>query len=127
MQIDKILQDLKKSQIPTEMVILDMIDRCISVCFMEPSLLQLQAPITLIGDIHGQFVDLRELIRLAPELPSFTFLFMGDLVDRGFQSVETLLYIVALKLKYPAQVYVLRGNHDMATTIFMSTNDIYQA
>jgi serine/threonine-protein phosphatase 4 catalytic subunit len=54
----------------------------------------------LCGDIHGQFYDLLELFRVSGECPDVNYLFMGDFVDRGFNSVETLLLLISLKVDF---------------------------
>jgi serine/threonine-protein phosphatase 6 catalytic subunit len=71
-----------------------------------------QPPATLIGDLHGQFYDLLELLRIAGSPDSTNLVFLGDYVDRGYNSVETWQLLVLLKLKYPAKITLLRGNHE---------------
>ena len=68
-------------------------------------------PIIICGDIHGQLEDLFELFATAGGENSGTFLFMGDYVDRGHYSIDTICYLLALRLKY-GNVYLLRGNHE---------------
>ena len=64
------------------------------------------------GDIHGQFDDLLELFRTGGELPNTSYIFMGDFVDRGRNSVETWELLLTLKATYPDKITLLRGNHE---------------
>eukprot|EP01101_Sappina_pedata_P007784 TRINITY_DN417_c0_g2_i1.p1 TRINITY_DN417_c0_g2~~TRINITY_DN417_c0_g2_i1.p1 ORF type:complete len:165 (+),score=23.33 TRINITY_DN417_c0_g2_i1:331-825(+) len=67
---------------------------------------------TIVGDIHGQYFDLLNIMKQAGDITSNPYLFLGDYVDRGCFSTEVCLYLFALKLKYPKQLYMLRGNHE---------------
>ncbi|CEJ60729.1 Putative Serine/threonine-protein phosphatase [Penicillium brasilianum] len=80
----------------------------------QPVLLELNAPIQIVGDLHGQFPDLVRLFDTCGHPPATNYLFLGDYVDRGKQSLETMLLLLCYKLKYPENFFVLRGNHECA-------------
>ena len=69
------------------------------------------APVTICGDIHGQFVDLMELFKTGSSCPQTNYLIMGVCVELGFNSVETFLLILALTILFPACRTLIRGNH----------------
>jgi len=80
---------------------------------MEESNVQpVNSPVTVCGDIHGQFYDLVELFRKGGEIPKTSYVFMGDFVDRGHHSVETLQLLLCYKARYPQSITLLRGNHE---------------
>lgn len=80
----------------------------------QPSLLELSPPVKIVGDVHGQYADLLRLFTKCGFPPSANFLFLGDYVDRGKQSLETILLLLCYKIKYPENFFLLRGNHECA-------------
>ncbi len=84
------------------------------VFLSQPALLELSQPVKIVGDVHGQFNDLIRLFEMSGFPPSANFLFLGDYVDRGKQSLETILLLFCYKLKYPENFFLLRGNHECA-------------
>lgn len=80
----------------------------------QPSLLELSAPVKIVGDTHGQYSDLIRLFEMGGFPPSSNYLFLGDYVDRGKQSLENFLLLLCYKIKYPENFFILRGNHESA-------------
>ncbi|KAL8761565.1 MAG: hypothetical protein Q9184_002330 [Pyrenodesmia sp. 2 TL-2023] len=87
-------------------------DKAREVLQEESNVQPVKCPVTVCGDIHGQFHDLMELFRIGGPNPDTNYLFMGDYVDRGYYSVETVTLLVALKIRYPQRITILRGNHE---------------
>jgi len=79
----------------------------------DPNVLVLKSPITVVGDIHGQFHDLKMIFdKIGGRIPDTNYLFLGDYVDRGLYSLETIMLLFVLKLRYPNRIHLLRGNHE---------------
>lgn len=90
----------------------------VSELLMEESNVQpVLSPVTVVGDLHGQFFDLLNLLKVGGWPPDTSYVFLGDFVDRGHNSVETLSLLLCLKFKYPGHVTLLRGNHEVSRSI----------
>ncbi|KAF7074489.1 hypothetical protein CFC21_079349 [Triticum aestivum] len=100
--------------------IADLCDSAERIFSSEPSVLQLKAPIKIFGDLHGQFGDLMRLFdeygspSTAGDIAYIDYLFLGDYVDRGQHSLETMSLLLALKVEYPQNIHLIRGNHEAA-------------
>ena len=86
----------------------------------EPNLIELQDPVTIVGDIHGQYYDMLKLLDLGGNPERTKYVFLGDYVDRVAFSLEVLLVLYALKVNFPNTLFLLRGNHEcrQLTTFF---------
>lgn len=86
----------------------------------EPNLLKLKAPIYVCGDIHGQYSDMLQLLKLGNLPPKSKYLFLGDFVDRGDNSIEVVILLFCLKILHPQHIFMIRGNHECS-----SVNQLY--
>ncbi|KAK9480873.1 Metallo-dependent phosphatase-like protein [Lipomyces japonicus] len=84
------------------------------VFLSQPTLIELSPPVKIVGDVHGQYGDLIRMFEMCGFPPAANYLFLGDYVDRGKQSLETILLLLAYKIKYPENFFLLRGNHECA-------------
>jgi len=110
--LDRQIEQLKRCELITEQEVKALCLKARDIFVEESNVQIVYPPVMLCGDIHGQFYDLKELFRIGGECPETNYLFMGDFVDRGFYSVETFLLLLALKVRYPDRIYLLRGNHE---------------
>jgi len=93
-------------------VIIKLADLAKAIFAQESNVLHVTAPLTVFGDIHGQFSDMIRFFEMSGLPPDNSFLFLGDYVDRGNNSVEVVALLFALKIMYPNKIWILRGNHE---------------
>jgi serine/threonine-protein phosphatase 2A catalytic subunit len=110
--IDKMIENLKGCNPLPEDQVRELCAHAKEVLVKEANVVSVRTPVTICGDIHGQFFDLKELFKIGGELPDNNYLFMGDYVDRGYYSVETVTLLVCMKVRYPSRITILRGNHE---------------
>ena len=108
------IENLCINQFP-EKFIIELSNRMLKICENEPSLLKLEPPITIVGDLYGHLLNLYQILQICDMPPNTKYLFLGDIVDRGYCSLETAALIFALKVCYPDSIYVIRGNHEFSS------------
>lgn len=111
--IELILNDWREGgKAINEAIIRIILRRARDVIVAQPMLVELSAPVRICGDIHGQIHDLVSIFKAGGLPPDSRYLFLGDYVDRGKHGTESILLLLGLKVLYPEQMYVLRGNHE---------------
>ncbi|KAF8680902.1 C-5 cytosine-specific DNA methylase [Rhizoctonia solani] len=106
------IEQLKRCEPISEAQVKELCLKAREILIEEGNVQYVDAPVTICGDIHGQFFDLIELFKMGGFCPETNYLFMGDFVDRGFYSVETFLLLLAFKVRYPDRITLIRGNHE---------------
>lgn len=109
---NKIIKTITDSNVLTIDELKFLCSKSLEIFMEEPVFLELNAPIIICGDTHGQFRDLLRLFDFGGSPSKKTYLFLGDYVDRGKFSIETISLLLAYKIKYPKNIYLLRGNHE---------------
>ena len=110
--------DVQRQMTEDEVKFLVMSSR--DIFMSQPMLVEINGPVRMCGDVHGQYSDLLRLFDLAGYPPSQNYIFLGDYVDRGKQSLETICLLLAYKVAFPDNFFLLRGNHECS-----SINRIY--
>lgn len=110
--IDAYLAKLVDCKALSEQEVKDLCDKAREILMEESNVQPVRTPVTVCGDVHGQFHDLMELFKIGGPSPDTNYLFMGDYVDRGYYSVETVTLLVAMKCRYKERLTILRGNHE---------------
>lgn len=110
--LDRQIELLRRCECIKESEVKALCQRAMDILMEESNVQAVQVPVTICGDIHGQYYDLQELFKVGADCPETNYLFLGDFVDRGFYSVETFLLLLALKVRYPHRITLIRGNHE---------------
>merc|ERR1711939_39941 len=112
LDLDGAIETLLQKGLLAETLIKEIREKTKELLMRESNVVHISAPVTVVGDIHGQFYDLIEIFRIGGFSPHTNYLFLGDYVDRGLFSVETISLLTCLKLRYPDRVQLIRGNHE---------------
>lgn len=110
--LEQRLKRLEEGRVIPEDEVRALCDKAIEILDDEPNVVPVSSPVTIVGDIHGQYADFLELMEIGGRAPDTNYLFLGDYVDRGYDSVETLCTVLAMKVRWPWRVTLLRGNHE---------------
>jgi serine/threonine-protein phosphatase 6 catalytic subunit len=112
LNVDKCISTLQQGECVSEKALRQLCQYVSELLIEESNVQPVLSPVTVVGDLHGQFFDLLNLLKVGGWPPETSYVFLGDFVDRGHNSVETLSLLLCLKLKYPGHVTLLRGNHE---------------
>ena len=112
------VDDYANGRLPLELPHLDkndlmrLIGKAKSLFEVEPNLIDIKSPCSIVGDIHGHILDLFRILKTQGLPDKRKYVFLGDLVDRGEFSVETITLVYLLKVLWPSNVLIIRGNHE---------------
>ncbi|KAI9249291.1 serine/threonine protein phosphatase [Sporodiniella umbellata] len=112
MDIDACIESIKNCKFLPENDMRKLCNKLREILAEESTVVPVHAPVTLCGDIHGQFYDLLKIFEVGGSPPETSYVFMGDFVDRGRYSLETLTLLLLYKVKYPDRITLIRGNHE---------------
>lgn len=112
MDLDEWIQKVKDGQHLMEDQLKLLCEYVKEILVEESNVQPVNSPVTVCGDIHGQFHDLMKLFQTGGHVPDTNYIFMGDFVDRGYNSLEVFTILLLLKARYPASITLLRGNHE---------------
>eukprot|EP01119_Soliformovum_irregulare_P001041 TRINITY_DN10786_c0_g1_i1.p1 TRINITY_DN10786_c0_g1~~TRINITY_DN10786_c0_g1_i1.p1 ORF type:complete len:310 (+),score=46.32 TRINITY_DN10786_c0_g1_i1:2-931(+) len=112
MNLDKLIEQLFRGEMLSENTIKNLCEKMKEHLLDEANVTNLRLPMTIVGDIHGHFRDLLEIFHIGGKCPDTNYLFLGNYVDRGSFSAETISLLFCLKLRHPTRITLLRGNHE---------------
>jgi len=103
---------VNSATLPSEKDLGLLIDHFKLIIAEEPTMIRIKGPVSVVGDIHGNLSALLGVFESQKYPPESKFVFLGDYVDRGAQSIHCLILLFSLKILYPGSIYLLRGNHE---------------
>mmetsp|Transcript_3742 Transcript_3742/g.13135 ORF Transcript_3742/g.13135 Transcript_3742/m.13135 type:complete len:306 (+) Transcript_3742:272-1189(+) len=112
LDLDKCIEKVRGCEYLTEDELRDLCELVKELLLEESNVQAVFSPVTVCGDIHGQFHDLLKLFDTGGKVPETSYIFMGDFVDRGYNSLETFTFLLLLKARWPTKMTLLRGNHE---------------
>lgn len=108
--LQKVLSDLRDLKLPSKELLVGIINESKKLFELEENILYLGGEYSVVGDLHGHFFDFLNMMGMIGNETGTIFL--GDYVDRGFNSVELIVYLLVCKIINPSKVVLLRGNHE---------------
>jgi len=112
LDIEKLIEKILRFQLLKQADVKAICRKALEILVEEEGVQYVKAPVTICGDIHGQYCDLLKLFKMGGHCPKTSYIFLGDIVDRGLCSVETFLLLISLKVRYPERITLIRGNHE---------------
>ncbi|RKO96737.1 hypothetical protein CXG81DRAFT_29356 [Caulochytrium protostelioides] len=110
--LDDYIERCYRREILPEATVREICAKLKEVLVTECNVRHIQTPCTVVGDLHGQFYDVLEIFKIGGYAPNTNYVFLGDYVDRGYYSVETITLLACLKLRWPDRITLVRGNHE---------------
>ncbi|EFC41233.1 hypothetical protein NAEGRDRAFT_80773 [Naegleria gruberi] len=110
--VNRCIEKLEAGRLLSEFEVKFICEKVKEILIDEANVQRVKSPVSVVGNIHGQFLDLKEMFRVGGKIPDTNYLFLGDYVNRGTQSVETISLLTCYKLRYPERITLLRGNHE---------------
>lgn len=110
--LHKIEEKLLSFHKPTRKEMRMVCSRATDIFVLESNIVSIDPPLVICGDIHGQYEDLLTIFRQNGSPKKTKYVFLGDYVDRGSNSIETISLLLLYKVMYPGNLVLLRGNHE---------------